>query len=312
MGHINDSQTSSIKNVLFLGGGKRVSLLERFEQAALKEGIQLKFFCYELEKEVHLGNRATVIKGKPFKDMSVADLDMVCVENDIDLVVPLMDAAVPLCSLYKEHNPKAWMSVPEYETAWACYDKLAFVEWIKENNLSHLYPWPEKYPWFAKSRYGYGSRDQCVVKTKRQVEKLEGEYVFQQLLNGPEYTVDCYVNQRGTMISAVPRRRLLVVRGEVENSVTVDNSWLQLRCEYVLSGRGFAGPVTVQFMGNKLIEINARFGGGVILSIEAGADYPQLMLREMLGRPLFRPTYEPNVLMLRSYRETYYRSYENT
>lgn len=297
-------------NVLFLGGGKRVSLLERFEQAALKEQVSLKFFCYELLEEVHLGNRATAIKGKPFTEMSVADLDEVCIKNNIDLVVPLMDAAVPICSLYKEHQPKAWLSVPEYKTAYACYDKLNFVEWVKENNLSYIYPFPKKYPLFAKSRYGYGSRDQCVVRTKKQAEKLQGEYVFQQLLEGNEYTVDCYVNQRGQMISAVPRKRLLVVRGEVENSVTVDNSWLRLQCEYILSGRGFSGPVTVQFMGDKLIEINARFGGGVILSIEAGADYPQLMLREMLGRPLFIPTYEPNLLMIRSYRETFYRNWE--
>jgi carbamoyl-phosphate synthase large subunit len=34
----------------------------------------------------------------------------------------------------------------------------------------------------------------------------------------------------------------------------------------------------------KFIEINPRFGGGVPLSIKAGADFPKWILRELLGQ----------------------------
>ncbi|GAG81224.1 unnamed protein product, partial [marine sediment metagenome] len=34
----------------------------------------------------------------------------------------------------------------------------------------------------------------------------------------------------------------------------------------------------------KFIEINPRFGGGVPLSIKAGANFPKWILQEMLGR----------------------------
>lgn len=296
--------------VLFLGGGKRVSLLERFIQAAYEEDIELEFFCYELLEQVHIANRATVIVGKPFSEFSVADLDEVCLKYNIDLVVPLMDAAVPVCSLYKERGPHAQMFVPDYKVADVCYDKLAFVEWIKENGLSDLYPWPNKYPFFAKSRFGYGSRKQGIVRRKSDIEKLPSdEYIFQDLLEPPEYTVDCYVNKYGGVISAVPRKRLLVVRGEVENSVTVVNDHLIRACRRLLTGRGFSGPVTVQFMEDKVIEINARFGGGVILAIEAGADHVKMLLRDYLGKNLIGLKYRPNVLMLRSYRETFFEDY---
>ena len=34
-----------------------------------------------------------------------------------------------------------------------------------------------------------------------------------------------------------------------------------------------------------VIEINARYGGGFPLSLEAGADFPRWMLEELLGLP---------------------------
>jgi len=297
-------------NILFLGGGKRVSLLERFIEAGWQENLDLEFFCYELSEYAHLKDRATIIKGKPFSDFTVPDLDVLCTRHNINIVLPLMDAAVPVVARYKEHNPDAFCPVPEYNVAWACYDKLAFEQWIQQNRID-FYPWPNKLPWFAKSRYGYGSRDQYIVKRKKDVK--EG-YIVQDLLKTPEYTVDCYVTQKGQLWGAVPRRRLLVSRGEVENSVTVDNFILQRKATQLLDGRGFAGPVTVQFMCDregyyKVTEVNARFGGGVILSIEAGADYPLLLLREYLQKPLPTVDYERNKLMLRSYRETFYSGY---
>lgn len=298
-------------NILFLGGGKRVSLLEQFIQAGWEENLDLEFFCYELSEYVHLKDRATVIKGKPFSEFTVPDLDILCTKHNINIVLPLMDAAVPVCARYKEHNPLAFLPVPEYNTAWACYDKLAFEQWIQTNRID-FYPWANKLPWFAKSRYGYGSRDQYIVKRKRDLR--EG-YVVQDLLEPPEYTVDCYVNQKGRLIGISPRKRLLVVRGEVENSVTVTSPILVRQTVKLLDGRGFSGPVTVQYMcdreGNyKVTEVNARFGGGVILSIQAGADYPRAVLREYMDKPVGPMKAQSDILMLRSYRETFYEDYK--
>lgn len=296
--------------VMFLGGGKRLSLLERFIAAGQKENLDIEFFCYELSEYVHLKNHATVVKGKPFDEFSVPDLDILCNQYKINIVIPLMDAAIPTCAAYKERSPDAFIVAPEYDVAKACYDKLAFENWIQTNRIE-FYPWTAKLPWFAKSRYGYGSRDQYIVKRKRDVR--EG-YVLQDLLYAPEYTVDCYVNQKGRLVGISPRQRLLISRGEVENSVTVTNPILERMTTTLLDGRGFSGPVTVQYMCNKegnykVTEVNARFGGGVILSIEAGADYPRMVLREYLNRPIEVTRAKPNVLMLRSYRETFYSGY---
>ena len=54
-----------------------------------------------------------------------------------------------------------------------------------------------------------------------------------------------------------------------------------------------AGPglITLQLFQTprgklKFVEINPRFGGGVPLSIQAGANFPKWILQEMLGKPL--------------------------
>jgi carbamoyl-phosphate synthase large subunit len=66
------------------------------------------------------------------------------------------------------------------------------------------------------------------------------------------------------------------------------------------------GVITVQCIlapGGRIrvIEINPRFGGGVPLSIHAGADFPQWILAEMLGRPVrIDPTaFRDDIAMLR-------------
>ena len=50
----------------------------------------------------------------------------------------------------------------------------------------------------------------------------------------------------------------------------------------------FAGPINIQcrMRGNEpvIFEINPRFSGGIPLTIQAGADFPQMLVRMALGR----------------------------
>ena len=66
------------------------------------------------------------------------------------------------------------------------------------------------------------------------------------------------------------------------------------------------GVITVQCIVTpkgriRVIEINPRFGGGVPLSIYAGADFPRWILMQVLGRtPRINPTgFRDDVAMLR-------------
>jgi carbamoyl-phosphate synthase large subunit len=51
----------------------------------------------------------------------------------------------------------------------------------------------------------------------------------------------------------------------------------------------------------KFIEINPRFGGGVPLSIKAGANFPKWILQELLGKKtnIRLDNFKDNLIMLR-------------
>lgn len=94
------------------------------------------------------------------------------------------------------------------------------------------------------------------------------------------------------------------------NSETRRDKDLIAISEKVLMSGDFKGPVTIQFLRDKktganyIMEINPRLGGGVITSIEAGADITEFILRDYLGGEL-KPCndWKDKTLMTRYFKE---------
>ncbi len=149
------------------------------------------------------------------------------------------------------------------------------------------------------------------------------EYIWQEMVKGTEYTIDVLCDLMGNPVYIVPRIRLEVRSGEVVKSQTVTGTTgelIQQECRHFLrslSKEGMVcGPLTLQCFVTEnedgepqvsFIEINCRFGGGVPLSFEAGADYAT-ELRDMLeGKRLEEKpdTYEE--LMMLRYDQAVYK-----
>jgi len=100
--------------------------------------------------------------------------------------------------------------------------------------------------------------------------------------------------------------------GEVTKSITEFDQNIMSISERILNSGNFAGPITLQFLREKstgnvfVMEINPRFGGGVINSIEAGFNIPLILLKEYLNLPV-EPIqqWKRNLLMLRTNREIF-------
>ena len=60
-------------NILFLGGGKRVSLAQRFIKAGKQLNLKTNVFAYELEKDLPFKCIGKVIQGKKWKDDHIYD-----------------------------------------------------------------------------------------------------------------------------------------------------------------------------------------------------------------------------------------------
>ncbi|MCR5033314.1 MAG: ATP-grasp domain-containing protein [Lachnospiraceae bacterium] len=126
------------------------------------------------------------------------------------------------------------------------------------------------------------------------------EYIWQELVRGLEYTIDVLCDLDGEPVYIVPRRRVEVRSGEVVKSKTVTGP---LADAIIRESRHFLeslrkegtliGPLTLQCFANEtesgeicvsFIEINCRFGGGVPLSFEAGADYAGALCAMLEGK----------------------------
>ena len=305
-------------NILFLGGGKKISLAERFISAAKKKGRNANIFTYEIREDAPLLAVAKIVKGLKWKDKKIlSHLKSVIKKHRIHIVLPLVDPAIAVASeLKKKSSGNLFIPVSDEEICNTFFDKKVANQWFIKNNFNvpvnngHL-------PLIAKPVKGSASSGIVFIRDKSMLKFFDKNYnqqnyLLQRCIEGEEYTVDCYVDIHGKILCAVPRKRIEVSSGEVIKSMVVKDKKIVDETRAVLERSKLTGPVNVQFMREIktkklfLIEINPRFGGGVIASIEAGADIPLMILNEYLHLPNREvKKVKENLLMLRAYREIF-------
>jgi carbamoyl-phosphate synthase large subunit len=296
-------------NILFLGGGRRVTLAELF----IDRGH--KIFAYERSYNVPIASVAEVIMGLKWKDiLLVSDLNTIVKDYKIDLIIPLQDEAVQLLAYNKEQlNCKCLVSTKL--ASMYSFNKFKFSEFIKKEFPelyieTHLLPIEKPfdelqnflntvdYPIIVKPVFGFNSRDITTVENiiqfnhviKKAIESGD-IYIYQSLIKGKEYSVDGYVTMSGDFIDAIPRERIRVDGGEVVTSKTKDFPQLVLYSKNIATALGIRGPFNIQFIVNdtniKVVEVNARFGGGCTLSIASGVDMPYFIECECSNEPFY-------------------------
>lgn len=305
-------------NILFLGGAKRVSLANHFIKAGKKTGLDVHIFSYELDKRVPIASVGEVLIGKKWKDTDlIDDLCKIIIENNINIILPFVDPAVEKCGILKEKLPKVFIPSCDVNLCYVMFDKRESEKWFMDHDipLPMSYHAGDKfdYPIIIKPRTGSASKGIVVISNDEEWHDVANKdnFVIQQyIVNHKEYSVDCYVNQKGKIISIVPRERLAVAGGEVVNSITVDDKDLVEVSKKILANKGFYGPVTIQFIKDVdngytyVMEINPRLGGGVVTSIGAGANITEFILTEYEGH-ILEPctTWKPGIYMARYFNE---------
>jgi carbamoyl-phosphate synthase large subunit len=304
-------------NLLFLGAGKRLSLLEAFLRAGREEGVEVNLFSLELSPLVPIAEVAVVIPAPEFASEAFpAFLRSTVQERSIDLAIPNMDAATePLAALKEDlAGLGCWAVVSTGELCHSMFDKRAASTWFASHGIPQ--PRQEGFPCIAKSRQGFGSRDQFVAKDADELgaflaTRNADRYFIQSFVQGQEYSVDGYVDRSGSPTAILSRKRLQVVDGEVEVSETHHHSAIIRLAAEILAVPGWEGPITLQFIdgpgGPVVIEVNPRFGGGVTHAIHCGLDMPAWLLREKLGRRLPpSPTWADGSVMTRCRRDVFH------
>ena len=104
-----------------------------------------------------------------------------------------------------------------------------------------------------------------------------------------EYTIDLYYDKESNLVCAVPRIRIKTVGGESNQGITKKNHILDFVKLKFNRLDGAIGCITLQVFANRKvsddilgIEINPRFGGGYPFSFNAGANFPEYIIKEYI------------------------------
>jgi carbamoyl-phosphate synthase large subunit len=291
-------------HVLITASGRRASLVQAFREAAGPRGGRIYAGDVDpLAPSLFLADEA--VRLRPTNDPEyIADLLGTVERCGIRLVVPTIDTDLAILAA----------NVPAFET-FGCQVAIsseAFVavaldkletgrtfgsagirvprSWLPPFSANDGLPGQV----FVKPRRGSASQHTYSV-VREQLDSVVGlvpDPIAQEVLTGPEITIDALLDFTGRPIHYVPRRRIKTLGGESVEGVTLDHDpglhdWIERVLE-LSSGFGGLGPLTLQAFqtetGLVLTEINARFGGGFPLGLAAGGSYPAWLLDMVEGR----------------------------
>jgi carbamoyl-phosphate synthase large subunit len=208
--------------------------------------------------------------------------------------------------------------MPNYESVKVCMDKLQTNKMFRKINI----PVPRifrdiskvHYPCIIKPNSGRGGRDIYIPSDEKELrfyyKKIKNP-IIQEFVEGEEYSIDTFSDIDGNVLSVVPRKRLSTESGISVKSVTVYNPKIIEYTRRILEELKLFGPSCIQCIKDKsgtpkFIEVNPRFGGGSILSIESDPSIFENLLK-ILKKQKAVPSkgFKDENLMLRYYKELF-------
>lgn len=307
---------------MFTCAGRRVALLEAFRSAMDELGVAGELIA----TDTTITSSAFQKADRGLETPRVGSVDYIATLLDfvrkygVGLLVPLTDLDLRVLSRHGDEFAEAGCTVMIGDEAIVslCRDKIrtngllerAGLIPIRTLTLNDFRAEPF-YPCFVKPERGSGGVGTAVIRDEKHLHTHVGTFgerlIVQEYVPGQEFTIDVYRSRDGQVRCVVPRQRLVIRSGEVEKGITVkddgliesvvrlgsllENLWGVYCCQ---CRRDPAGSP-------RFFEINPRFGGGVPLSIAAGANLPLYLIQEVLGLPLTAEigNFTDHLLMLR-------------
>ena len=289
-------------NVLLTAGSRRVPLVHAFRTALKSVGAVGSVIVTDvnpLSPAVHVADRSFRVPMSTDRGY-VEELLSICEAESVRLVVPTIDDELPVFGAARDAFIERGIAVAcsPRATSVLCNDKYATCDRLivagvdaAQSYLPSQLAGRMPMPLFIKPRVGRGAVGAFPVRTQRELEFFLGYVdspVVQEYLTGPEYTIDVLCDFKGQPLSIVPRERVVIRAGVIDRGRTVRDARLIGLAEAACAAIPFAGPINIQcrMRGDTpvIFEINPRFSGGIPLTIQAGADFPAMLLKLAMGR----------------------------
>ena len=302
--------------VLITSAGRRVGLMNAVRESLAELGLDWRIVAADAEPELSAvcaladaSHRVPRASSEDYAD----SLLKICRKEEVGLLIPTIDPELLPISVREDDFASAGVRVNIGGTEFVrtARDKALTGKRLKDIGLDAPHTWADgdreaRFPAIAKPIGGsasLGIRRYRSAEDYRSNPPGEG-CILQELLEGPEYTVNVFCDSEGVFRCAVPHRRLEVRSGEVSKGRTERRDDLTHIARTIATLPGARGAFCFQAIdtdrGPVVFEINARFGGGYPLAHRAGGRFTKWLLEEATGVPLTaNDEWQDGLLMLR-------------
>jgi len=245
-------------------------------------------------------------------------LGRIIAEEEPHCIVPLVDEEIPVvyAMVGALPPPRPLVVAP---ASWFC--RVALDKWATSGILGRAgIPTPRawlasqaercSFPAVIKPRDGRGSRELAylsgpddLVSYLARASRGAESYIVQKYVAGREYTVSVVVGLGGPTLAVVPKE-VIVKRGITHVGVTRVVPDIDRLCRQIQDRLQANGPFNVQLIiaddgTPTVIEINPRYSTTVALTIAAGINEVDVVIRHALGEPIGPLAFQPNLMMVR-------------
>ena len=228
----------------------------------------------------------------------VEKIQVICAKENIHAILPMTNKAIVFMDKNRAQFDKGDLLfyLADHTLIQICNDKRRLAEFFTQNDFASpdlidpKKPFPG-FPLITKDPSGEGGKNCFKIEDQTEFDfysKKLPNHIFQRFVQGREFSIDWFSNKKGLPVVVVPRERLVARAGEVMVSrieLIPDIIEFAKRLGTRLQLRG---PANLQgFLEESgeflFTDVNLRFGSGVLHTIHAGANIPEMMLQELVG-----------------------------
>lgn len=242
-------------------------------------------------------------------------------DNDVNFIFPLTDLEIDVLNKNRDSFADAGiiLCMPSKYTLLIARDKYELYETFKNDSLiNSITTYRSKvdiisnpsYPYIAKPRNGRSSEGLMRIFDDADLEKVANKenYIIQEFIEGPVYTVDYVRNERTGSHFAVYREELLRTKNGAGTTVRVLNDEILNKAAlYVGEKIKVNGCINMEFIKNQglyyLIDINPRFSAGVAFTKVAGYNMIESHLNCFISKDINEPITWGEQIITKSCRE---------
>ena len=288
--------------ILFTSVGRRVELMQAFRKAGDRCGENLEILGADITTTapaLKFVNKSVLVPRINDPEY-IPFLKQLCKEEKVDALIPTIDTDLLLLAKNRDEFGHTKVFISSSDKVKICRDKRLTADYFESLGLRSPHPvndvddYHSSFPAFIKPKDGSSSIDAYKASNETDLKELATrvpDYIIRPFVTGVEYTVDIFCDWYGNPVFITPRIRLAVRGGEVLKTEISQDETIISDMQKLCADFKPRGQITVQLIKNErgenwYIEINPRFGGGAPLSIKAGADSAEAVIKILRGEKL--------------------------